>query len=63
MSGQPIYHQTKVWWFNGRLKMGIWILGKHRLMYEDSTSIDNVEKIMVGNKTNMIFTDSSYNVK
>ena len=37
----------------------IWVLGKHRLMCGDSTSIDAVDKLMP-EKANMIFTDPPY---
>lgn len=40
----------------------IWILGNHRLMCGDSTSIDAVEKLMGGVKADMVFTDPPYNV-
>ena len=40
----------------------IWILGKHRLMCGDSTSIDAVDKLMDGNKVDLLFTDPPYNV-
>lgn len=44
-------------------KLGdIWVLGNHRLMCGDSTSIDAVEKLMDGNKVDMVFTDPPYNV-
>lgn len=44
-------------------KLGdIWILGNHRLMCGDSTSIDAVEKLMDGNKVDLVFTDPPYNV-
>ena len=44
-------------------KLGdVWILGNHRLMCGDSTSIDAVEKLMQGEKANMIFTDPPYGV-
>lgn len=38
----------------------IWQLGNHRLMCGDSTSIDAVEKLMDGKKSNMVFTDPPY---
>ena len=40
----------------------VWILGNHRLMCGDSTSIDSVDKLMDGNKADMVFTDPPYNV-
>lgn len=40
----------------------IWELGNHRLMCGDSTSIDAVEKLMDGNKADMVFTDPPYNI-
>lgn len=40
----------------------IWILGNHRLMCGDSTSIDAVEKLMDGQKADMVFTDPPYNI-
>ena len=40
----------------------IYILGNHRLMCGDSTSIDAVEKLMDGNKADMVFTDPPYGV-
>lgn len=40
----------------------IWILGNHRLMCGDSTSIDAVEKLMDGSKADMVFTDPPYNI-
>lgn len=40
----------------------IWILGKHRVMCGDSTSSSDVEKLMNGEKANMVFTDPPYNV-
>ena len=38
----------------------IWQLGRHRLMCGDGTSIDDVEKLMDGNKADMVFTDPPY---
>jgi DNA modification methylase len=40
----------------------VWILGKHRLMCGDSTSIDAVSKLMDGQKADMVFTDPPYGV-
>jgi DNA modification methylase len=41
----------------------IWILGKHRLMCGDSTSVDAVDKLMDGGKADMVFTDPPYGMK
>lgn len=40
----------------------VWTLGNHRLMCGDSTSIDAVEKLMDGQKADMVFTDPPYGV-
>jgi len=40
----------------------IYKLGRHRLMCGDSTSIDAVEKLMDGQKADMVFTDPPYGV-
>ena len=40
----------------------VWLLGKHRVMCGDSTSIDAVEKLMDGQKADMVFTDPPYGV-
>lgn len=46
-----------------RTKLGdIYKLGNHRLMCGDSTSIDAVEKLMDGEKADMVFTDPPYGV-
>jgi DNA modification methylase len=41
----------------------VWILGNHRLMCGDSTSIDAVEKLMDGAKADCLFTDPPYGYK
>jgi DNA modification methylase len=44
-----------------KTKLGdIYILGNHRLMCGDSTSITDVDKLMDGNKADMVFTDPPY---
>tara|TARA_R110000737_G_scaffold22527_1_gene41187 strand:- start:806 stop:1996 length:1191 start_codon:yes stop_codon:yes gene_type:complete len=44
-------------------KLGdIYILGNHKLMCGDSTSIDAVDKLMDGAKADMVFTDPPYNI-
>jgi DNA modification methylase len=46
-----------------KTKLGdIYQLGNHRLMCGDSTSIDAVEKLMDGQKADMVFTDPPYNI-
>jgi DNA modification methylase len=40
----------------------IWQLGNHRVMCGDSTKIEDVEKLMDGNKADMVLTDPPYNV-
>ncbi len=40
----------------------LWILGKHRLLCGDSTSIEAVERLMAGQKADLVFTDPPYNV-
>ena len=41
----------------------IWILGKHRLMCGDSTSVDAVDRLMNGDKADMVFTDPPYGMR
>jgi len=38
----------------------VWILGNHRLMCGDSTSIDAVDKLLENRTANMLFTDPPY---
>ena len=46
-----------------KAKLGeIYILGKHRLMCGDSTSIADVEKLMGDQKADLLLTDPPYNV-
>ena len=40
----------------------VWLLGRHRLMCGDSTSIDAVERLMDGQKADMVFTDPPYGI-
>lgn len=40
----------------------IYQLGKHRLMCGDSTKIEDVQKLMNGNKVDLLITDPPYNV-
>lgn len=40
----------------------VWILGKHRVMCGDSTSLDAVETLMDGQKADMVNTDPPYGV-
>lgn len=47
-----------------RCKLGdIWQLGSHRLMCGNSTKVDDVEKLMNGEKADMVFTDPPYGMK
>lgn len=43
-------------------KGDVWLLGKHRLLCGDSTSIDELEKLCNGLKVDMWLTDPPYNV-
>lgn len=40
----------------------IWLLGEHRVMCGDSTMIDDVEKLMNGEKADMVYIDPPYGV-
>jgi len=40
----------------------VWVLGGHRLMCGDSTSIDAVDKLMDGQKVDMVYTDPPYGI-
>jgi len=40
----------------------VWLLGRHRLMCGDSTSIDAVERLMDGRKADMVLTDPPYGI-
>ena len=45
-----------------RCKPGdLWILGEHRLLCGDSTNVQHVERLMGGEKADMVFTDPPYN--
>lgn len=42
-------------------KLGdVWLLGKHRVMCGDSTSLDAVDALMNGDKADLVFTDPPY---
>lgn len=44
-----------------RCKPGdLWILGNHRLLCGDSTNVQHVERLMNGEKADMVFTDPPY---
>lgn len=40
----------------------VWILGRHRLVNGDSTKIEDVDKLMCGEKADLLFTDPPYGV-
>lgn len=40
----------------------VWVMGNHRLMCGDSTSIDAVDLLMSGSKAEMIYTDPPYGI-
>lgn len=46
-----------------KTKLGdIYKMGKHRLMCGDSTSVDAIDKLLAGDKVEMVFTDPPYNI-
>lgn len=40
----------------------LWLLGKHRLLCGDSTVVTDVERLMAGERADMVFTDPPYGV-
>jgi ParB-like chromosome segregation protein Spo0J len=40
----------------------VWVLGNHRLMCDDSTSVGAVEKLINGNKIDLVFSDPPYGI-
>jgi DNA modification methylase len=40
----------------------VWVLGQHRIMCGDSTSATDIEKLMQGQRADMLFTDPPWNV-
>jgi len=43
-------------------KGDVWLLGDHRVMCGDSTMIDDVVKLMSGEKADMVYTDPPYGI-
>lgn len=41
----------------------VWLLGKHRVMCGDSTSLDEVERLMTRAKAGLVFSDPPYGVE
>ncbi len=44
-------------------KGDLWILGEHRLLCGDATKKEDVERLMDGQKVDMVFTDPPYGIK
>jgi DNA modification methylase len=40
----------------------VWVLGDHRLLCGDATSMDAIQKVLAGGLADMVFTDPPYNV-
>ena len=40
----------------------VWVMGNHRVMCGDSTSIEQAEQLMAGTNADLVFTDPPYNV-
>jgi len=40
----------------------VWVMGDHRLLCGDATSIEAVQAVLTGNLADMVFTDPPYNV-
>jgi site-specific DNA-methyltransferase (adenine-specific) len=48
---------------NAVAKLGdVWLLGSHRLLCGDSTKREDVDKLMKGEKADMVFTDPPYGI-
>lgn len=46
-----------------KVKRGeLWVLGNHRLLIDDCTLKENVERLMAGEKADMVFTDPPYGI-
>ena len=40
----------------------VWVLGEHRLLCGDATSMDAIQTVLAGGLADMVFTDPPYNV-
>lgn len=40
----------------------LWLLGSHRLLHGDATSIEQVDRLIAGERCDLVFTDPPYNV-